>query len=100
MEVPSINYIGPYKVIEEVGAGGLGRVFKAKDPHTGELVAVKILYDKFQNDKRILGLFHKEMLTVSSLNTSILLNIRTLVFSHLTVISYRNLLMAFHYINL
>ena len=67
MEAPSINYIGPYKVIEEVGAGGLGRVFKAKDPDTGDIVAVKILYDKFQNDKRILGLFHKEMLTVSSL---------------------------------
>ena len=47
MEVPSINYIGPYKVIEEVGAGGLGRVFKAKDPDTGDIVAVKILYDKF-----------------------------------------------------
>ena len=39
----SIHKIGPYEIEYEVGAGGLGRVFRSKDPTTGEAVAVKIL---------------------------------------------------------
>ena len=39
--------LGPYKVIEEVGVGGLGRVFRAIDERTGRTVAIKIL-DKYK----------------------------------------------------
>jgi tRNA A-37 threonylcarbamoyl transferase component Bud32 len=40
--------IGKYFVLEEVGKGGFGRVFKAKDPDTNRIVAIKVprLYSK------------------------------------------------------
>lgn len=62
-----IQKIGPYEIEYEVGAGGLGRVFRSKDPVTGQPVAVKILHDKYQESKKFLGIFHRELLTVSSL---------------------------------
>ncbi len=62
-----IQKIGPYEIEYEVGAGGLGRVFRSKDPATGNAVAVKILHDKYQESKKFLGIFHRELITVSSL---------------------------------
>jgi len=62
-----IEKIGPYIIEAEVGAGGLGRVFRSKHPVTGEAVAVKILHDKYQESKKFLGIFHRELLTVARL---------------------------------
>jgi serine/threonine protein kinase len=62
-----IHKIGPYEIEYEVGAGGLGRVFRSKDPVTGAPVAVKILHDKYQESRKFLGIFHRELLTVASL---------------------------------
>ncbi|MBC7659231.1 MAG: serine/threonine protein kinase [Chitinophagaceae bacterium] len=59
--------IGPYDIEYEVGAGGLGRVFKSKDPVTGHPVAIKILHDRYQESRKFLGIFHRELLTVSRL---------------------------------
>jgi serine/threonine protein kinase len=35
--------IGPYQVLGQVGRGGMGVVFKALDPRSGETVAIKML---------------------------------------------------------
>lgn len=59
--------IGDYRIIREVGAGGLGRVFKAVDETTGKTVAVKILHDRFQQNVKRLGYFHRELLIASRL---------------------------------
>ncbi len=56
-----------YRLIAEVGAGGLGRVFRAVDERTGRTVAIKILHKKYQLSKRFLGIFHRELLIVSRL---------------------------------
>lgn len=63
----NIEELGNYRFINEVGAGGLGKVFKALDETSGETVAIKVLHEKFWNQKKFLGLFHKELLTMSSL---------------------------------
>ena len=34
-----------YQIMDMIGAGGLGRVFKAKDLKTGNVVAIKFLHD-------------------------------------------------------
>lgn len=60
--------LGPYKVIEEVGVGGLGRVFRAVDERSGKTVAVKVLHDKFMNNRKFLGIFHRELLIMASLS--------------------------------
>jgi serine/threonine-protein kinase len=57
-----------YRIMEEVGAGGLGRVFRAIDERTGKTVAIKVLHDKFSNDPKFLGIFHRELLIMSRLN--------------------------------
>lgn len=54
--------------MEEVGVGGLGRVFRALDERTGRTVAIKVLHDKFANDPKFLGIFHRELLIMSRLN--------------------------------
>ncbi|MFY7929463.1 MAG: serine/threonine protein kinase [Oligoflexus sp.] len=59
--------IGPYPVEYEVGAGGLGRVFRSTDPRTGRVVAVKILHDRYQESRKFLGIFHRELLIVARL---------------------------------
>lgn len=60
--------VGHYRIMEEVGAGGLGRVFRAIDEHTGKTVAIKVLHDKFSRDPKFLGIFHRELLIMSRLN--------------------------------
>jgi serine/threonine protein kinase len=58
---------GRYRLIEEVGVGGLGRVFRAVDEQTGRTVAVKILHDRFTQSRKFLGIFHRELLIFSRL---------------------------------
>lgn len=60
--------VGSYKLQEEVGSGGLGRVFRAIDERSGRTVAVKFLHDKYANNRKFLGIFHRELLIVSRLH--------------------------------
>lgn len=62
-----VTKIGPYIIEYEVGAGGLGRVFRSKDPRTGKAVAVKVLHDKYQESRKFLGIFHRETIIVAKL---------------------------------
>ncbi len=57
-----------YRIMEEVGAGGLGRVFRGIDERNGKTVAIKVLHDKFARDPKFLGIFHRELLIMSRLN--------------------------------
>lgn len=56
-----------YRIISEVGAGGLGQVFKAVDERNGRVVAVKVLHQRYQTSRRFLGIFHRELLIISRL---------------------------------
>ena len=59
---------GAYRILEEVGVGGLGRVFRAIDERTGKTVAVKVLHDKYANNRKFLGIFHRELLIMSGMH--------------------------------
>ena len=54
--------IGKYSILNKVGSGGLGEVFRAQNVHTGEIAALKRLHDHYQGNKKLLGLFHKEIM--------------------------------------
>ncbi len=60
--------LGPYKVIEEVGVGGLGRVFRGLDERSGRTVAIKVLHDKYASNTKFLGIFHRELLIMAGMH--------------------------------
>ena len=45
-----------YKLLEEIGDGSFGRVMKAKNNETGEVVAVKHIKQKFKSWKKCVNL--------------------------------------------
>ena len=46
----SAQTIGRYTIIEELGRGGMGRVYRAHDPRFQRQVAIKILSDDLAHD--------------------------------------------------
>jgi serine/threonine protein kinase len=59
---------GPYEVVELVGAGGMGEVYRAKDTRLKRDVAVKILPESFCADQSRLARFELEAQSASALN--------------------------------
>ena len=54
--LPPVNLGDRYEIIEFIGAGGMGKVFKARDPRLGRYVALKfILYDDPELVRRLLA---------------------------------------------
>lgn len=60
--------LGHYRIVEEVGVGGLGRVFRAIDERSGRTVAVKVLHDKYQSNRKFLGIFHRELMIMAGMH--------------------------------
>lgn len=57
-----VTTIGNYQILELVGEGGLGKVFKAIDLTSHEIVALKLLHERYGLDERFLGIFHRELM--------------------------------------
>ncbi|RZA24624.1 MAG: serine/threonine protein kinase [Proteobacteria bacterium] len=57
-----LTTIGNYEIIELVGEGGLGKVFKARNLSSGQIVALKLLHERYGRDERFLGVFHRELM--------------------------------------
>jgi eukaryotic-like serine/threonine-protein kinase len=60
--------IGHYKILEPLGAGGMGEVFLALDTTLGRKVAIKLLPAQFTSDPERLPRFQQEASTASALN--------------------------------
>ena len=57
-----------YEVIDQVGAGGMGTVFRARDTKLGRDVALKLLPEDFARDPERLARFRREAKVLASLN--------------------------------
>ena len=60
--------LGPYEILAPLGAGGMGEVYRARDPRLGREVAIKSLPDAFANDPERLARFEREARLVASLS--------------------------------
>jgi serine/threonine protein kinase len=60
--------LGRYRVLEQIGAGGMGLVFRARDERLERDVALKILPPGTLTDENARRRFRKEALTLSKLN--------------------------------
>src|SRR6476660_3025031 len=68
MSLPEGTRLGPYEIIGLVGVGGMGEVYRARDPRLGRHVAIKILPAAFSTDSERLWRFEREARAVASLN--------------------------------
>src|SRR5438552_6331182 len=59
---------GPYKILEHIGAGGMGDVYLAEDVRLGRKVAVKVLPVGFTRDNERVRRFQQEARSASALN--------------------------------
>jgi hypothetical protein len=60
--------LGPYEIVEPIGAGGMGEVYRAHDPRFGRDVAIKLLPAAFANDEGRVARFEREARAAGSLN--------------------------------
>jgi serine/threonine protein kinase/DNA-binding beta-propeller fold protein YncE len=60
--------LGPYEIGAQLGAGGMGEVYRAKDPRLGREVAVKVLPASFATDADRLKRFEQEARAAGVLN--------------------------------
>jgi eukaryotic-like serine/threonine-protein kinase len=68
MPVSAGTRLGPYEVVELLGAGGMGEVYRARDSRLGRDVALKVLHDDVARDPDRLKRFELEARAVASLN--------------------------------
>jgi Tol biopolymer transport system component len=60
--------LGPYEILSPLGSGGMGEVYRARDPRLNREVAVKILRGDLASDPQRRARFEREAQTVAGLN--------------------------------
>jgi len=68
MNLHSGDRVGPYEIVAPLGAGGMGEVYRARDPRLKREVAVKVLPAAFSLDAERLRRFEQEALATAALN--------------------------------
>ena len=68
MSLQAGTAVGHYQILNKLGEGGMGEVYRARDTKLGRDVALKLLPDSFTSDSERLARFEREARTLASLN--------------------------------
>ncbi|HEY3170021.1 MAG TPA: protein kinase, partial [Thermoanaerobaculia bacterium] len=68
MTLPAGSRLGPYEILAPLGAGGMGEVYRARDPRLGREVALKVLPAELSENRDRLSRFEQEARSASALN--------------------------------
>src|SRR6202140_2758076 len=68
MALASGTKLGSYEVVAQIGAGGMGEVYRAHDTKLARDVAIKVLPEAFAHDPERLSRFEREAKMLAALN--------------------------------
>ena len=68
MPITDGTRLGPYEIVDLLGAGGMGEVWRARDTRLGREVAVKVLPDEFVDDPERAARFQREAQLLAAFN--------------------------------
>ena len=60
--------LGPYEITAQIGVGGMGEVYRARDTKLQRDVAIKVLPEALAHNRDRLARFEREARTLASLN--------------------------------
>jgi serine/threonine protein kinase len=63
----SARDVGDYEIMEVLGTGGMGSVFRAKEKSSGKIVALKVLSSRLASDAEFVARFEREVKAAGSL---------------------------------
>lgn len=62
--------IGNYEILDVIGDGGMGTVYRGRDPRFDRIVAIKTLHPQFRRDPGVVDRFKSEAVIQAKLNHS------------------------------
>src|SRR5437773_2024755 len=75
MTLAAGSRLGPYEIVAPLGAGGMGEVYRARDPRLNRDVAIKVLSAQLAADPTGLARFEREAMSVAKLSHPNILSI-------------------------
>ena len=68
MSLATGTRLGPYEILSQVGAGGMGEVYSARDTRLDRIVAIKVLSSHRSGESDARERFEREGRTIAALN--------------------------------
>ena len=68
MPLPPNSHLGNYEILESLGAGGMGEVYRARDTRLGRVVAIKVILEAYASDPERAARFQREAKMLAALN--------------------------------
>jgi len=68
MPLSAGDKLGPYEILAKIGAGGMGEVYRARDPRLKREVAIKVLPETFTADPARMARFQREAEVLAALD--------------------------------